>query len=162
MSLPYDCGAYDINVDTWRPLLPGPKGEMKRYFIGGTPELDDLAYAGTPSYLGDSKILSRYGFRTATSGRLRIRMNVIHQSQAFTLTDKKGTKKNCFELHYHITFSLTGSSRRNLPIRNLMDRLSSASLFSSVSTVMAAFAKARERFERAKEGYDLNIAKNEE
>ena len=65
-------------------------------------------------------------------------------------------------------FGVGSISRRNLPIRNLMDRLGSASLFSSVSTVMAAFAKARERFERAKEGYDLNlisdnkVKKNEE
>ena len=38
----------------------------------------------------------------------------------------------------------------------LMDRLSSATLFSSVSTVLDAFQKARERFARVTEGYNVN------
>ncbi len=52
----------------------------RRYFIGGTPELEDLSYCGTPALVSEKdQIFSRYGFRTASSGNVRLRMNVIHQ-----------------------------------------------------------------------------------
>ena len=51
---------------------------MKRYFVGGTPELEDLSYCGNTK---DSDLLSRYGFRTVTSGQIRLRMNIIHQGK---------------------------------------------------------------------------------
>ncbi len=70
-SIPYDAGCHDLTVHTWRPLQPGGTGEMRRYFVGGTPELDDLAYAGTLGDVADQKILSRFGFRTAGSGSVR-------------------------------------------------------------------------------------------
>ncbi len=50
-AVPYCVGSYDVSIDTWRPVLPTPRGEMRRYFIGGTPQLDDLMYAGRPSSL---------------------------------------------------------------------------------------------------------------
>ena len=29
-SVPYNAGCYDLNLDTWRPVRPGFKGEMRR------------------------------------------------------------------------------------------------------------------------------------
>lgn len=29
-SMPYDAGCYDMKIDTWRPVLPGPVGDMRR------------------------------------------------------------------------------------------------------------------------------------
>ncbi len=78
----------------------------------------------------------RYGFRTQSSGSIRLRANVVHMSKAF-LTNGDGGR--------------TQASRKNR--QYLLDRLTAATLFSSVSTVMAAFEKARERFSRAAEGY---------
>ncbi len=69
--VPYNAGSYDFSLDTWRPLRLDPKGEMRRYFVGGTPELDDLAYAGTPGETADDKVLSRFGFKTISSGSIR-------------------------------------------------------------------------------------------
>ena len=40
-----------MSIATWRPVTPSPACEMRRYFIGGTPQLEDLAYAGKPNNL---------------------------------------------------------------------------------------------------------------
>ena len=79
LTIPLEAGSYDnLNVETWRPLTPSHINEMKRYFVGGTPELEDLSYCGNAK---DSDLLSRYGFRTVTSGQIRLRMNIIHQGR---------------------------------------------------------------------------------
>jgi len=70
-AVPYAAGCHDFSLPTWRPLRPGPAGELRRYFVGGAPELEDLSYAGIPGDVADGKILSRFGFRTITSGSIR-------------------------------------------------------------------------------------------
>ena len=68
-------------VETWRPIMDNT--EMRRYFIGGTPELEDLSFCGGSNALvNNSNVLSRYGFRTMTSGKIRTRMYIMHQSKA--------------------------------------------------------------------------------
>jgi Meckel syndrome type 1 protein len=141
ISIPVNAGSYDnVNVETWRPVLPGPITEMKRYFVGGTPELDDLSYCGTPASVSDSAILSRYGFRTMTSGKIKLRMYVMHQAKAFLTPTGGATSKMASKWKRH----------------HLMDRLASATLFSSLSAVLEAFKKARERITQATEGYDVD------
>lgn len=73
-SVPYGAGCHDVTLPTWRPLRSdgsAAAGELRRYFVGGSPELEDLAYAGTPGDVADGKILSRFGFRTVNSGSIR-------------------------------------------------------------------------------------------
>ena len=96
ISIPIHAGSYDnLIVETWRPILPTT--EMRRYFVGGTPELEDLSYCGgSNSLVNDSKVLSRYGFRTLTSGRIRTRMYVMHQSKALMPT----TNTSQARVHY--------------------------------------------------------------
>ena len=148
-SIAHTAGSYDVTIDTWRPILPKASDKMRRYFIGGTPELDDLTYAGTPGDV-DGPILSRYGFRTMSSGSVRLRMNIIHQSKAFLGSGSSSS----------LAMDNKGGSflggKRYAKRQYLMDRLSSATLFSSVSTVLDAFQKARERFARVTEGYNVN------
>ena len=43
-------GSYDVMIETWRPVTPSPKCEMMRYFIGGTPQLEDLASSLTSEF----------------------------------------------------------------------------------------------------------------
>jgi hypothetical protein len=33
-------------IETWRPVASKPSAELRRYFIGGTPELDNILYCG--------------------------------------------------------------------------------------------------------------------
>ena len=77
--------------------------------------------------LGHPNFLFRYGFRTHSSGTLRFRMNAVHMSKAF------------------LNSASSSSSSRRMNRQFLLDRLTAATLFSSVSTVMVAFEKARER-----------------
>ncbi|TRY71762.1 hypothetical protein TCAL_09722, partial [Tigriopus californicus] len=135
MALPFMAGSYDLKIDTWRPVLPNLSNDLRRYFIGGTPELEDLAYAGVPGDL-DGPILSRFGLRTVSTGRVRLRLNLIHQAKAFL------NEKN-----------------RN-PRISLFDRLGSASLFNSVQAVLEAFHQARSRFQKATEGYDVKTLRS--
>ena len=83
-----------------------------------------------------------------TSGRIRTRMYVMHQSKALlpsTTTSSQVGRKNSKKFRHH-----------------LMDRLASATLFSSLGAVMEAFKKARERIAHATKGYDLGTKDDEE
>ena len=135
MSLPMRAGNYEnILIDTWRPVKNGPQTEMRRYFIGGTPELEDLAYCGTPASSSDEPILSRYGFKTVSSGTLKLRFGIIHQAKAFIGETK-----------------IEKSKRKN----NLLELLTTNTLFNTVTNVLQAFKQARERITKATEGYEL-------
>ena len=38
-----------MEVDTWRPIGNGVVPEMRRFFIGGSPELEDPTYPHIPA-----------------------------------------------------------------------------------------------------------------
>lgn len=42
-------GSYTLEVDTWRPIGNGPVPEMRRFFVGGSPELEDPTYPQIPA-----------------------------------------------------------------------------------------------------------------
>lgn len=41
-------GSHTLTVPTWRPLELGPVAELRRFFIGGSLELEDLSYVRIP------------------------------------------------------------------------------------------------------------------
>ena len=48
-----------MEVNTWRPIGNGTGPEMRRFFIGGSPELEDPTYPQKPAmadvrYLGNN------------------------------------------------------------------------------------------------------------
>ena len=45
----YISGSYAVEVNTWRPIGNGPGPEMRRFFIGGSPELEDPTYPQKPA-----------------------------------------------------------------------------------------------------------------
>ena len=136
ISLPMKAQTYEnILVDTWRPVKNGPETEMRRYFIGGTPELEDLAYCGTPASSSGEPILSRYGFKTVSSGTIKLRFGIMHQARAFVGETR-----------------MEKSRRKN----NIIDLLSSNTLYNTVQNVLEAFKHARERMAKATEGYELS------
>ena len=93
---------------------------MRRFFIGGTPELEDIRYVGNSDSQGP--VLSKLGFQTRASGSLTVKMNLIHQAKAFMLGNTN-----------------TRENYRKVSRRVLIDRLTSATLFTSVNTVLEAF-----------------------
>eukprot|EP00284_Hemiselmis_tepida_P006908 CAMPEP_0174937344 /NCGR_PEP_ID=MMETSP1355-20121228/60210_1 /TAXON_ID=464990 /ORGANISM="Hemiselmis tepida, Strain CCMP443" /LENGTH=556 /DNA_ID=CAMNT_0016184189 /DNA_START=98 /DNA_END=1764 /DNA_ORIENTATION=- len=76
MNLPLSPGFTDQAVMTWRPAL-SQVGKMRSFFIGGTPELRDLTFAGLPTGLQGP--LSRYGFSSESSGSVRVRSHCVVQ-----------------------------------------------------------------------------------
>ncbi|OWK52084.1 Meckel syndrome type 1 protein [Lonchura striata] len=82
LVLPTCPGVHMLTIPTWRPVGLGPVAEMRRFFIGGSPELEDLTYIRIPSTF-KGKRLSRFGFRTETTGSVTFRLCCLQQSRAF-------------------------------------------------------------------------------
>ncbi|XP_051850159.1 tectonic-like complex member MKS1 isoform X3 [Antechinus flavipes] len=80
--LPTAPGSHTITASTWRPVELGTLAELRRFFIGGSLELEDLSYVRIPgTFKGDR--LSRFGFRSKTTGSVTFRFNCLQQSMAF-------------------------------------------------------------------------------
>ena len=87
--LPTRPGSHTLDVACWRPV-GGPVDELRRYFIGGSPELNDPFFVAKPPLDEDSVgavgHLNLYGFQTITTGTVRVRLNLAFQSQAMVRT----------------------------------------------------------------------------
>jgi Meckel syndrome type 1 protein len=85
LQVPTRPGRYNENLNNWRPRGDSFIYELRRFFIGGSPELEDITYSAVPSD-HEGSVLSRFGFRTVTTGYLNVALNVLFQSQCvFTL-----------------------------------------------------------------------------
>uniref|UniRef100_A0A5F9D4W5 MKS transition zone complex subunit 1 n=1 Tax=Oryctolagus cuniculus TaxID=9986 RepID=A0A5F9D4W5_RABIT len=80
--LPVTPGSYTLTVSTWRPVELGTLAELRRFFIGGSLELEDLSYVRIPGTFKGER-LSRFGFRTETTGSVTFRLHCLQQSRAF-------------------------------------------------------------------------------
>eukprot|EP00048_Salpingoeca_helianthica_P004808 m.81182 g.81182 ORF g.81182 m.81182 type:complete len:508 (-) comp13356_c0_seq5:34-1557(-) len=75
--LPPGPGTYEWVLRTWRPA-GHPADEMRRYFVGGGEELEDLAALGNPAPSPDGKAASMLFLQTRTTGFVRLRVNIVH------------------------------------------------------------------------------------
>uniref|UniRef100_A0A2K6CZC8 MKS transition zone complex subunit 1 n=1 Tax=Macaca nemestrina TaxID=9545 RepID=A0A2K6CZC8_MACNE len=111
--LPATPGSHTLTVSTWRPVELGMVAELRRFFIGGSLELEDLSYVRIPgSFKGER--LSRFGLRTETTGTVTFRLHCLQQSRAF----------------------MESSSLRKR-MRSVLDRLEGFSQQSSIHNVLA-------------------------
>lgn len=125
LLLPHLPGVFQQDVLTWRPLGHGVVSEMRRFFIGGSPELDDVTYSSKPASFQGTH-MSKYGFRTVTSGILTVRLNMIQQSQAYLNTTQQ---------------------RQGV----VATASASAAAQSSFAAALDAFQRARQRMQRVRE-----------
>ncbi|XP_071946309.1 tectonic-like complex member MKS1 [Antedon mediterranea] len=126
-SIPDTPGMHDIYLNTWRPVDQTIQCKLRRFFIGGSCELEDPTYTAIPT-THDGKVLSRFGFETATSGSVHIKFNIVQQSQAFL--DRASSKRK---------------------LGTFLDRLGGVSMQSSVQNVLEMFQKARKRMQAARQ-----------
>ena len=80
--LPLYPGTCDTFVHTWKPE-GGVKDNMANFLLGGQREVDDLSYIAIPDKIDASNghaVLSKFGFRCKSSGKIRVRVNVVHQA----------------------------------------------------------------------------------
>ncbi|KAM4701758.1 tectonic-like complex member MKS1 [Discoglossus pictus] len=131
--LPQTPGMHILTAQTWRPVELGTVSELRRFFIGGSPELEDLTYIRIPGTFQGER-LSRFGFRTETTGSVTFRFHCIHQSRSF----------------------LDSSSLRRR-MQSVLDRLGSTSQQSSIHSVLDAFQKARKRMQQARESLPQDL-----
>ncbi|XP_015592802.1 Meckel syndrome type 1 protein [Cephus cinctus] len=121
-SLPPSAGTHTITLETWRPVA-GLVNSLRRFFTGGTYELEDMSYCGIPSRHDKTK-LEKSDLSVVPSGSVKLRMSIVHQSRSFTR--ERGFRRDTFE------------------------RLSAGTLMSSVNNVLEQFKAARERMIRAR------------
>ncbi|XP_021271539.1 Meckel syndrome type 1 protein isoform X2 [Numida meleagris] len=133
LVLPASPGLHMLTIPTWRPVELGTVAEMRRFFIGGSPELEDMTYARIPTAF-KGKHLSRFGFRTETTGNVTFRLYCLQQSKAFLET----------------------SALRHR-MQSVLDRLGGFSQQSSVYNVLEAFQRARRRMQEARESLPQDL-----
>ncbi|XP_072796279.1 tectonic-like complex member MKS1 isoform X2 [Vicugna pacos] len=131
--LPATPGAHTLRVSTWRPLELGTVAELRRFFIGGSLELEDLSYVRIPGTFKGER-LSRFGLRTETTGSVTFRLHCLQQSRAF----------------------MESSSLRKR-MRSVLDRLEGFSQQSSIHNVLEAFRRARRRMQEARESLPQDL-----
>ncbi|XP_056414614.1 tectonic-like complex member MKS1 [Hyla sarda] len=131
--LPQTPGMHNITAQTWRPVEQGTVSELRRFFIGGSPELEDLTYVRIPGTFQGERI-SRFGFRTEATGRVAFRFHSIHQSRSFL--DRSSLRKR---------------------MQSVLDRLGGSSQQSSILNVLDAFQRARRRMQQARESLPKDI-----
>lgn len=115
LPIPVTPGTYKFTIPTWRA-----KGNiidtLRRFFIGGSYELEDITYCGIPM-THEGKVLDKTNLNVVPSGDVKINMNVVHQSD---------THMKNYEI-------------------NDSDRLSTDALMNNVENVLEQFKAAKER-----------------
>ncbi|CAF2742224.1 unnamed protein product [Rotaria sp. Silwood2] len=102
IDIPSFPGFYDEELSCWRPRGASIFNELRRFFIGGSNELEDISYVAIPKQFQSEKNknpFSRFGFRTVTTGTLNVRLNVIFQSQEIAL--EYGKKRGAHERRHY-------------------------------------------------------------
>ncbi|XP_068766077.1 tectonic-like complex member MKS1 isoform X2 [Struthio camelus] len=133
LVLPTSPGLHMLTIPTWRPVELGTVSELRRFFIGGSPELEDLTYVRIPTTFKGER-LSRFGFRTKTTGSVTFRLHCLQQSRAFLET-----------------------SALRQRMQSVLDRLGGFSQQSSVYSVLEAFQRARRRMQEARESLPQDL-----
>ncbi|KAG5284595.1 hypothetical protein AALO_G00028410 [Alosa alosa] len=128
LVIPSAPGYHSMTCQTWRPLQNGTVAELRRFFIGGSPELEDNSYVRVPSTFKGER-LSRFGFRTETTGSVTFSLNCIQQARAF----------------------MDGNTLRRRR-QTMVDHLGGFSQHKSVQQIMDLFESARRRMHAAREG----------
>ncbi|ESO97860.1 hypothetical protein LOTGIDRAFT_228399 [Lottia gigantea] len=137
-SLPGKPGTSYETQDCWRPLKDSVVSNLRRFFIGGSPELEFPTYTAIPSTF-DGSHLSKFGFRTETTGSVCMRFNTMLQSRMFV--QKKSNKKS---------------------LGALLDNLGITSQQASVASVIEAFKKARLKMLQARESATRTLLKDDD
>uniref|UniRef100_A0A671WID4 MKS transition zone complex subunit 1 n=1 Tax=Sparus aurata TaxID=8175 RepID=A0A671WID4_SPAAU len=126
-------GKHTVTCHTWRPLQTGTVSALRRFFIGGSPELEDHSYVRIPGTFKGER-LSRFGFCTETTGSVTFNLHCIQQARAFV--DANMLKK-----------------RR----QKVFDQLGGFSQQGAVCTILEAFQRARRKMQEAREALPRDL-----
>ncbi|XP_071849558.1 tectonic-like complex member MKS1 [Apostichopus japonicus] len=127
ITVPSTPGTHHLDIQTWRPLGRSSYENLRRFFIGGSPELEDPTYVSVP-ITHDGPVLSRFGFRTETTGMVSLKLHVMQQSRIFM--EKSASRRT---------------------VGSLIDRLGGLTMQASVQNVLELFQRARKRMQNARQ-----------
>ncbi|KAK7925106.1 hypothetical protein WMY93_007416 [Mugilogobius chulae] len=126
-------GKHTVTCHTWRPLQTGTVSALRRFFIGGSPELEEPSYVRIPGTFKGER-LSRYGFSSESSGSVTFNLHCIQQAHAFV--DAILLKK-----------------RR----QKVVDQLGGFSQQGAVCNILEAFQRARKKMQEARESLPQDL-----
>ncbi|XP_072099105.1 tectonic-like complex member MKS1 isoform X3 [Mobula birostris] len=136
INIPDSPGSYTKICQTWRPVLPGTSAELRRFFIGGALELEDMTYVRIPSTFKGER-LSRFGFRTKTTGTVTFKFHCMQQCRTFL--DSTMAKKRS---------------------QNVLDRMGRLTHQATFHSVLAAFGQAQHRMHEARENLPKDLLRS--
>ncbi|KAI0226702.1 hypothetical protein LSAT2_022852 [Lamellibrachia satsuma] len=102
VTLPSNPGVFRMNIHCWRPAGRSCMSNLRRFFIGGSPELEDPLASSVPASF-EGKHISKFGFKTVSTGFVTVKMNMIQQAQAYLQT--KAAKKKSGSIMNHLGYS---------------------------------------------------------
>ncbi|XP_044763320.1 Meckel syndrome type 1 protein [Coccinella septempunctata] len=123
-------GFYEYSLPCFR-LTEGVTSELRRFFVGDCSNYNDITWIGLPKSLDSDSVFNKYGVRTVGTGSLTVRMNVVHQSQAFLAKYNEADVIKSKE-------------------KFIFEKLNSSSLVKSVEQVLEAFKRARRNMIQAR------------
>ncbi|GFS26615.1 Meckel syndrome type 1 protein [Elysia marginata] len=126
-SLTDDIGIHTEKAHCWRPVGNSVFDNLRRFFTGGTPEIEDPTYVAVPSTF-DGKYLSKFGFRTQSTGTVTARFSVMLQSRTFM--ESKANKRS---------------------LGSLLESLGITAMQANITSVLEAFKRARMKMVQARE-----------
>ncbi|BFZ19006.1 hypothetical protein BsWGS_22045 [Bradybaena similaris] len=126
-QLPTKPGMYTEKAHCWRPIGNSVVDNLRRFFIGGTPEIEDPTYSAVPSTF-DGTYLSKFGFRTQSTGTVTARFNIMWQSRSFM--ESKANKRS---------------------LGSLLQSLGITAMQANITSVLEAFKRARMKMVQARE-----------
>ncbi|KAK5611161.1 hypothetical protein CRENBAI_020942 [Crenichthys baileyi] len=126
-------GKHSVMCHTWRPVQAGTASALRRFFIGGSAELEDNSYVRIPGTFKGER-LSRFGFCTETTGRVTFSLHCIQQARAFV--DAALLKK-----------------RR----QKVVDQLGGFSQQGTVCSILEAYQRAHKRLQEARESLPRDV-----
>lgn len=121
VPLPAMPGSYKLSVPTWRPT-GSIVNSLRRFFTGGTYELENLTYCGIPAG-HEGKVLNKSQLKVIPSGCIELRMSIIHQ---------------------------THTSIRHVDQLDYFERLSTDKLMTNIENIYEQFKAARERMRQVR------------
>ncbi|XP_050299372.1 tectonic-like complex member MKS1 isoform X2 [Anthonomus grandis grandis] len=114
-------GYFQYDLNCFRFTTKNPISEMKRYFIGDCQNYSDVTWIGMPKDYSES-VMNKYGTETVSTGQLKVRIHVLHQSQEF-IEERSGDPDRTRKI--------------------ISETLGSSALIRSVEQVIQEFKRAR-------------------
>ncbi|XP_077596634.1 tectonic-like complex member MKS1 [Stigmatopora nigra] len=134
LLFPSTPGKHTLTCHTWRPFQMGETvSKLRRFFTGGSPELEDLSYVRIPGTFKGER-LSRFGFHTETSGSVTFNLHCIQQSRAFI-----------------------NSTTLRKKYQNTLDQAQGFSHHESLLNTMEAFQRARKKMQEVRESLPIEF-----